>query len=189
LIQSKSEILYLDGYWQSEVYFKDFREDIIKIFNFDDLIDKDKNISLLKKIDFLNDVCVNVRRTDHLTSKELNVISPEYYEKGMNFFLKNNTKRKYYIFSDDIEWCRKKYRNHEKFEIIEHEYAGKKFKNYLYLMSKFKNFIIPNSTFAWWGAWLSIQQNKIIVAPEKWSGIVPENEIDTVLNDWVRIDN
>ena len=32
-------------------------------------------------------------------------------------------------------------------------------------------------------------QYKIIVAPEKWSGIVPENEIDTVLNDWVRIDN
>ena len=189
LIQTKSKILYLDGYWQSEAYFKNFRKDLIKIFNFDDLINDQKNKDILEKIDFSNDVCLNIRRTDHLNSKELNVISLDYYNNSINYFLKKNSDRKFYIFSDDIKWCKEKYTDQEKFKIIEHNYAGKRFKNYLYLMTQFKNFIIPNSTFAWWGAWLSKKNNKTVIAPKKWSGIDPESEIDTPLDEWIRIDN
>ena len=162
---------------------------MLKIFNFDELINEEKNKNLLKKIDLSNDVCLNIRRTDHLNSKELNIISEEYYDRSINYFLKKNGKRKFYIFSDDVKWCRERYTDKEKFRIIEHNYAGKKFKNYLYLMSKFKYFIIPNSTFAWWGAWLSKQKNKIIIAPKQWSGVDPESEIDTPLDEWIRIDN
>tara|TARA_E500000178_G_scaffold345401_1_gene395187 strand:+ start:778 stop:1674 length:897 start_codon:yes stop_codon:yes gene_type:complete len=189
LIQTKSKILYLDGYWQSEAYFKNFRKDLIKIFNFDDLINDQKNKDILEKIDFSNDVCLNIRRTDHLNSKELNVISLDYYNNSINYFLKKNSDRKFYIFSDDIKWCKEKYTDQEKFKIIEHNYAGKRFKNYLYLMTQFKNFIIPNSTFAWWGAWLSKKNNKTVIAPKKWSGIDPESEIDTPLDEWIRIEN
>jgi len=189
LIKTKSKILYLDGYWQSEAYFKNYREDLLKIFNFDDLINEKTNKDLIEKIDFSNDVCLNIRRTDHLNSEELNVISSEYYNKGINYFLKKNNNRKFYIFSDDIKWCKEKYSNKEKFKIIEHNYAGKRFKNYLYLMSKFQNFIIPNSTFAWWGVWLSKQNNKVVIIPKKWSGIDPESEIDTPLDEWIRVEN
>ena len=189
LIQTKSKILYLDGYWQSEAYFKNFRKDLIKIFNFDDLINDQKNKDILEKIDFSNDVCLNIRRTDHLNSKELNVISLDYYNNSINYFLKKNSDRKFYIFSDDIKWCKEKYTDQEKFKIIQHNYAGKRFKNYLYLMTQFKNFIIPNSTFAWWGAWLSKKNNKTVIAPKKWSGIDPESEIDTPLDEWIRIEN
>ena len=189
LIKTKSKILYLDGYWQSEAYFKNYREDLLKIFNFDDLINEKKNIDLIEKIDFFNDVCINIRRTDHLNSKELNVITSEYYNKSINHFLKKDSNRKFYIFSDDIKWCKEKYSNKEKFKIIEHNYAGKRFKNYLYLMSKFKNFIIPNSTFAWWGAWLSKQDNKIVIVPKRWSGTDLQSEIDTPLDEWIRIEN
>ena len=54
LIKTKSKILYLDGYWQSEAYFKNYREDLLKIFNFDDLINEKKNIDLIEKIYFFN---------------------------------------------------------------------------------------------------------------------------------------
>ncbi len=189
LIKSNSKVLYIDGYWQSEAYFKNYREDLLKIFNFDDLVDEKKNIDLIKKIDFSHDVCINIRRTDHLNSKELNVITLDYYNKSINHFLKENSNRKFYIFSDDIKWSKNQFSNKEKFKIIEHSYAGKSFKNYLYLMSKFKNFIIPNSTFAWWGAWLSKQDNKIVIVPKKWSGIDPESEIDTPLDEWIKIEN
>jgi hypothetical protein len=103
--------------------------------------------------------------------------------------MKKDSNRKFYIFSDDLKWCRERYTDKKKFQIIEHSYAGKKFKNYLYLMSKFKYFIIPNSTFAWWGAWLSKQRDKIVIAPKRWSGVDPESKIDTPLDDWIRIEN
>ena len=153
------------------------------------MINEKKNIDLLKKINISNDICLNVRRTDHLNSEELNVMSLEYYEKSIKYFLKKNSNSKFFIFSDDIEWCRKKFNDTKKFKVISHEYAGKKFKNYLYLMSKFKNFIIPNSTFAWWGAWLSNNKNKIVLVPKKWSGVNSENEIDTPLKEWIKIEN
>ena len=56
-------------------------------------------------------------------------------------------------------------------------------------MSKFKNFIIPNSTFAWWGAWLSNDKDRIVLVPKKWSGIDHEDEIDTPLKEWIKIEN
>lgn len=188
ILNSKSKIMYIDGYWQTENYFKDFREKIIQLFNFDELINDKMNIEFIKKINFNNDVCVNIRRTDHLLSDDLNVVTWNYYKKSIEYFLNKEKSRKFYIFSDDIKWCQKEFKDNKNFEIVNHSFAGTKFKNYLYLMSQFKNFIIPNSTFAWWGAWLS-KKNKIVVAPKKWSGIVPEENIDTALNDWIRIDN
>ena len=70
---------------------------------------------------------------------------------------------------------------------IEHEYAGYKFYDYLYLMSCFKNFIIPNSSFGWWACWLSKYKDKIVMTPERWSGLVEESLIDIVPPEWMRI--
>lgn len=189
LLSSKKKILYLDGYWQSQNYFKEFRDDIIKIFNFNELVHKQMNIDLLKKVNFKNDVCLNVRRTDHLNLKEFNVITEKYYDNSINFYLKNNTNTKFFVFSDDIEWCKKKFFDKDKFTIIDHNYSGMKFKNYLYLMSNFRNFIIPNSTFAWWGAWLSKQNNKNVLVPRRWSGNLNEKDLDIIVDDWIKVEN
>jgi hypothetical protein len=54
-------------------------------------------------------------------------------------------------------------------------------------MSLFQNFIIPNSSFAWWAAWLSVKDNKTIMAPNRWSGLVDERKIDIVPSNWIRV--
>ena len=54
-------------------------------------------------------------------------------------------------------------------------------------MTNFTNFIIPNSSFAWWGAWLSQKNNKTIIAPRKWSGLVPENMNEIVPKNWIKM--
>ena len=54
-------------------------------------------------------------------------------------------------------------------------------------MSSFKNFIIPNSSFGWWACWLSIHNDKIIMTPEKWSGLVDESLIEIVPPEWIRV--
>ncbi len=190
LIKNKKKLVYIDGYWQSEDYFKDYRDEILNLYNFNDLRIKKENILFNKEINLENDICLNVRRTDHLNTKELNAISINYYKNSIKYFDQKLGKiSKIFIFSDDLDWCRRNFGYSERFIFVGHEKAGNKFKNYLYLMSCFKNFIVPNSTFAWWGAWLSNNKNKIIIAPKNWSGTIKESEIDTVPNNWIRIDN
>ncbi len=190
IINNKKKTLYIDGYWQSEEYFKDYRDEIIKLFNFDDLKNIEDNLIFLDKINLENDVCLNVRRTDHLKSTELNAVTLNYYKNSIDYFRKKfNSSIKFYVFSDDLDWCKKNFGENYNFIYIDHDKAGKKFKNYLYLMSCFKNFIIPNSTFAWWAAWLSNMEKKIILAPKNWSGLITEKKIDTVPSSWIRINN
>ena len=112
----------------------------------------------------------------------------EYYKKAVEVF-KNLIGNDFelFIFSDDLDWCKKNFLFFNKVNYVEHDLAGKKFYNYLYLMTKFKYFIIPNSSFAWWAAWLSQVNDKKIIAPKKWSGLVDESKVDIVPDLWIKI--
>ena len=41
----------------------------------------------------------------------------------------------------------------------------------MYMMSKCTDFIIANSTFSWWAAWLCENEDKMVVCPSKWFGV------------------
>ena len=81
IFDNKSTNLYLDGYWQSEKYFIDYKKDILKIFNFNNLKKESKNISFFKNINIDNSVCLNVRRSDFLNNPEHNTVDINYYIK------------------------------------------------------------------------------------------------------------
>ena len=184
----KGKKWYLDGHWQSEKYFKDYRKEILNIFTFDSLKELEVNKKFIKNILSKKSICVNVRRTDFINNPEHNVLDIEYYKKAVEVF-KNLIGNDFelFIFSDDLDWCKKNFLFFNKVSYVEHDFAGKKFYNYLYLMTKFKYFIIPNSSFAWWGAWLSQVNDKKIIAPKKWSGLVDDNNIDIVPDSWIKI--
>jgi len=184
----KKNKLYLDGHWQIEDYFIDYRDELLEIFNFDSLKNIERNISLIKRISPTSSICVNVRRTDFINNPEHNVIDIEYYKKAINKFKEiKGDNLEIFIFSDDLNWCKKNFSFFKRTNFIEHDQAGDKFYNYLYLMTNFTNFIIPNSSFAWWGAWLSQKTNKTIIAPRKWSGLVPENMNEIVPKNWIKM--
>lgn len=190
VLKNKNKTLYIDGYWQCEKYFLKFRNDILKIFNFDVLKKKQKNIKFINKINSENSVCLNVRRTDHLIidKEEFDTVNYKYYIKAINYFKSRLSSRvKFYIFSDDLKWCDRVFKNLKNVTLVDHSYSGEKFYNYLYLITNFKNFIIPNSTFAWWGAWLSQKRDKIVIAPKKWSGKLSLNRIDIIPDNWVKL--
>ena len=188
VFDNQSINLYLDGYWQSEKYFIDYKKDILKIFNFSNLKNESKNVSFFKSINLNNCVCLNVRRLDFLNNPEHNTVDINYYKNAIDLMEKKiSGELNYYIFSDDIDWCEKNFKFLKKKFIVDHSFAGKKFINYLYLMTNFKFYIIPNSTFAWWGAWLSQIEKKIVIAPKKWSGLHDNDKIDIVPNNWIKL--
>lgn len=175
--------ILLDGHWQSERFFLEFKEEIKKDFKF---IDKINNLELLKVIESTDSIMLNVRRTDYLQSSFHGVMKLDYFEKAKQIIETKIKKPHYFIFSDDLDWCKKnlKWNNTT---IVDHQYKGNKFSLYLQLMLSCKHFIIPNSTFAWWAAWLGSNEDKIVIAPKQWFTDSTINTSDLIPLDWIRI--
>ena len=88
------------------------------------------------------------------------------------------------VFSDDPSWCHgNEFFVDDKFIISENNDADFD----MCLMSKCKYHIIANSSFSWWGAWLSANENKKVIAPSKWFGVnnQDKNTKDLFPEDWI----
>ena len=161
IIQNTSNTIYLDGYWSSPQYFNKID------FTFNDECLTQSN-DLLFNIQNTNSVMLNIRRSDFLNNNFHGTYGKEYILKGINKLKLQFTDLKFFIFSDDIEWCKDNLHDIPNSTIVTHEHKGNKFYNYFLLMSECKHFIIPNSTFAWWAAYLSKNKNKKVLYPEIW---------------------
>jgi len=170
----------VDGFFQSEKYFKDNRKEILEFINIETCIDLNKT----KYKNLFENKCtsIHVRRGDYLKYPNHHPIqSKEYYLEGINM-LKDKTDL-FLIFSDDIEWCKENFNNFDNIIYIEDE------KDYieLYLMSLCDNNIISNSSFSWWGAWLNKNENKIVIGPKKWFGSeITNNTGDILPENWLK---
>ena len=182
--------IYLNGYWQSERYFKDIEHIVRKEFTFKEKLNGRGNL-MADKIRNVNAVCVNIRRADYVTNALNNAffgtISKEYYQRAEEIISSKTENPHFFIFSDDINWCKTNLKFNHPTVFVGSEYAGKKWQQYLQLMVMCKHFIIPNSTFAWWAAWLSENKDKIIIVPKKWVNDSNINTDDLIPSSWIRI--
>lgn len=181
---------YLEGHWQSEEYFKDFREELIKAFTFKQDCLTPYSIELGRQLRSENSVSIHVRRGDYITDDNYKNIYAEcgqkYFTDSMKFVNSKIPNTKFYVFSDDIEWAESQpFFNGCNF-INNNKINGDSSVNDLYLMSCCKHNIIANSSFSWWGAWLNNNSNKIVVAPKVWfkKNVQP---IDLIPKDWKKI--
>lgn len=187
LLNQDSDLLF-EGVWQSPLYFKGCEEQIRTDFKFKN----DVNVSnsyirdMLHNIRVKNSVLINVRRTDYLHTNFHGVMGLEYINKAKEIIEYKIENPHYFIFSDDMEWCKENL-NFENMTLVDHTYKGVRFDYYLQLMSNCKHFIIPNSSFAWWSAWLSRSQNKIVITPEQWFSDGNINTKDLIPDNWIRI--
>jgi hypothetical protein len=189
-IETLSDPVYLNGYWQSEKYFLRDEALIRQNFAFGPLITPGA-AELMKHIQQENAVCINVRRGDfvsHAQSSEmLGFVGMDYYEQAIGLFNSRFPDCHYFIFSDDIDWCRDNIQTGRPTTVVSHQYAGPKFADYLQLMTACRHFLIPNSTFAWWAAWLSKGTDKLVIAPKTWFTDKRFDSSDIVPGSWLRL--
>jgi hypothetical protein len=167
LLPNDNNIYSLKGYFQSEKYFKDYKNVINEYFT----LKPEINNSILEKYqDILKNSCsLHIRRGDYLhQTKHHPTQDLKYYYDSINLLYGNNLENtNLLIFSDDIGWCKKNI-NIQGTNI--HFIEGNLNIVDMFLMSLCDNNIIANSSFSWWGAWLNKNDNKTVVAPKNWFG-------------------
>jgi len=161
------------GYFQSEKYFPD-RDFILQLFEPADYIKE-----ALKKYN-TEDICsIHIRRGDFLTTgNTTEILTMDYYCEAL---LKVDA-RKFFIFSDDLDWCRECFKGDRYTFIQDINYVE------LFLMSRCRENIIANSTFSWWGSYLNNDKDRKIIAPHRW--FKEESNIeskDIYRNEWTVI--
>ena len=157
----------IQGFFQTEKYFKDIRNEIRKDFDFRDEI-KQPCSQMISNIE--NPVALHIRRTDYITNPNHTCLSMDYYREALSYF----GNAPVLIFSDDPAWCKE----HELFEDDRFMVSeGNDQYIDMCLMSMCDGHIIANSSFSWWGAWLS--KSRKIIAPSGWFEGSDNSHLDT----------
>lgn len=178
-------IKYYDGYWQSWKYVYEVLDELLTEFLPTESLSK-KTMGFLENIKKQNAVFVGVRKGDYsLELEHYGVYDSTYYQHAMGEIEKRVDNPVFYIFSNDISWCKNNldFNNHD---IIyrEPEDQTDDFEE-LMLMASCKHAIIVNSTYNWWGATLIKNPNKVICCPTKW--FFNDVPIDIIPPAWLRI--
>lgn len=164
---------YLDGWFQSYKYFQKYDQDIKRLFQVKTPI-SELNQEVLDAIAKEKDaaVSIHVRRGDYVTLSEANkwhgVCSVGYYETAIAKMKECLWNPNFFVFSDDIAWCRENIPFLTGTPVYFVDHNGSAGHEDLRLMYSCSHHIIANSSFSWWGAYLGKNPEKIIIAPEKW---------------------
>jgi Glycosyl transferase family 11 len=158
--------LYLDGYWQSESYFKDVEATTREDLRITPPHDADNRSMSQRICQTSNPVALHVRWFSDPTSQSEHNLSEAYYANAIGLMEHKLDSPHYFLFSDNPEAARQKlslpesrvtYVCHNQGDLM--AYAD------LWLMSQCKHFIMANSTFSWWGAWLGEHPNQLVTTP------------------------
>lgn len=182
-------VVYLDGYWQSEGYFKDIeqiiREDLRIIPPEDEI-----NQHMAEQIRQRNSVALHVRWFDapgtEIVSHNASAI---YYRCAVVEIERSVNNPHFFVFSDDSVSARSFLKlSEDQVTYVEHNCDDENAYADLWLMAQCKHFIIANSTFSWWGAWLGREEKKIVVAPNmKIDGKASWGFKGLIPREWIRI--
>jgi hypothetical protein len=183
---SKSKKQFFEGYWQSSLYFDDYREQLRKNL----LVKKTDKISIsnYKKriLESKNSVAIGMRFYEETMSASQHhmVKDDTYYCNAIELLEKRVSRPKYFVFSTDIKRAKKIIDSCGDKDVvyIDPIRAKDNAKYDLYLMSLCDHFIISNGTFYWWAAYLGEDKKSIVIAPGK--GFV---NVDAVPANWLKL--
>lgn len=169
-----------DGFYQSEKFFNNYSNVIRNLFSIPDLFYDE----VVKNYEFLNNevvACINVRRgRDYLDQPTRHpVVSSSYIYAAYEELPPHD---KIVVLSDDPHWCKENIKLPNLIHVTEYTYDKA-----LWFLSLCDHFIISNSSFSWWGSWLSLNPDKKIIAPSVWFGpelLKEANPKDIYCHNW-----
>ena len=178
---------YYDGYWQHETYFKSIKDELQKLYRFPAFEDK-RNLKLAQQLCESNSCSLHIRRGDYLTDPlRKGTTGTDYVMRAINKMQTEVKPERWCIFSDDAGWTKENViplLPEGKVCLVDWNKADRSV-NDMHLMSLCQHHIIANSSFSWWGAWLSERQEKCVIAPAFW--MTGKNVCSPVAEGWIKI--
>jgi hypothetical protein len=179
--------VYLDGLWQSEGYFKDIEATLRQDLAFKAPQDQ-ANRSMAERMLSPSAVSVHVRWFDAGQGDATNNMSRLYYRRAIEKMESTTPAAHYFVFSDRPKSVGEIFELPEKrYTVVSQNQGDSRAYADMWLMTKCSKHIIANSTFSWWGAWLSDAPTKVVLCPGPDSTKTNWNFKGLVPADWTRI--
>lgn len=179
----------LCGYWQNEAYFQSAEVELRRRLVFS-AEPAQETRRLMEKARTTQSIAVHVRRGDYVSNPDFNafhgVCGTEYYAAAIAYLASRVSDPHFFVFSDDLDWAEAHLRFPASVDFVRHN-LGVSDSEDLRLMSACKNFIIANSSFSWWGAWLAPHSAKLVVAPARWFAGGGHVGWNIVPSGWVKL--
>jgi hypothetical protein len=143
--------------------------------------------SSIQKISSSKAIALHVRLGDYLQEKDFGNLTESYYQNALDKIDSEWIDRSIWVFSDDIELAKERLANIAKMaksitwiETIDNSTAQTWF-----LLRHAADFVIANSTFSWWAAFLRINQKGVVCAPDPWfKGI--DSPVNIIPKSWLK---
>lgn len=170
LVNNPSPNCYLNGYWQTDKYFKDFASVIQSEFQIKDPLSEMANTEANRILSYgKRAVALGVRRYQEVKKfVNVKVMERDYYIKAMRLMKIKVPDAKFFCFTQCPEWVEQNLSCLFDIEFIRPKNTESASIQDLQLFRLFDNFIISNSTYYWWGAWLSESGSKVVISPDNW---------------------
>lgn len=181
--------MYLNGYWQSEKYFKSAEDKLRKEFSLADRLGEASQ-KVLDRILQCPAVSLHIRRGDYITNPSAalvhGVCSLEYYYSAIGHIAAHVDRPLFFVFSDDPQWAKDNLKISHPVEFVEANGQDRGAED-MWLMKSCKHHIIANSSFSWWAAWLNDRLDKIVIAPRIWFLDKKIDTKDLISEQWHKI--
>lgn len=179
---------YLIGYWQSERYFAPIADTIRREVRVN-AAPEGCNARVLDEIAAGDAVAIHVRRGDYVSNPAATayhgLCGLDYYRAAIRRLCESVPQPHFFVFSDDLDWVRANLDTGHPTTFVGHN-TDTPWED-LRLMAACRHFIVANSSFSWWGAWLGEWPGKQVIAPARWFQADHGGEGEIVPAGWLRM--
>ena len=181
----------LNGFFQSEKYFKTERKALLDIFILKADTCSDGFQKAREIIEKSKTTSMHMRRGDYVGKSHFhnNLADTFYYVSAFEKIKEQDQNRKFLVFSDDIPFCKNYIAKYFEESVDDFFFVeGTTGPEEIVLMSLCHDNIIANSSFSWWGAWLNQRNNNLVIAPSNWFGPAgPKDTQDVYCEGWIKL--
>jgi hypothetical protein len=181
--------IYLEGFWQDERYFKAIEPTIRRRLTptGQEWREEAHARSILSS---RCPIAVHVRRQDYLEAggAHIGFVGESYYSHAIRTMLDRVESPHFFVFSDDVDWCEETFEFEHPHSFVRHDGVTQDHTiTDFRLMSLCRHFVVANSSFSWWAAWLGAASDKIVIAPKRWFRDREDDSRDITPLSWMRL--